>query len=99
MGEFFGGKLCNIDQWQLQELHKVCRHATIYNYSTGLPSEVQQELFVEPVASVEAAVERALAKAGPQATIAVIPEGPYVLACLQDDLVGRRTVREMIGEL
>jgi hypothetical protein len=34
---------------------------------------------VEPVATVEQAVADALAEYGPQATIAVIPKGPYVL--------------------
>ena len=66
-------------------------------YSTAFRAEVQRQLFVEPVASVEAAVAEALRRHGPEATIAVIPEGPYVLACLRGDLVGRRTVREMIA--
>jgi nickel-dependent lactate racemase len=92
----FAGHSCNIDQWQLQEMHKVCRQASILNYSTGVSPEVQRELFVEPVASVEAGVAEALRRHGPDATIAVIPEGPYVLACLSEDLVGRRNVREMI---
>lgn len=95
MEHAFAGHLCSIDQWQLQEMHKVCRHASVFNYSSGIPSNVQRELFVEPVASVEQAVADALERHGAQATIAVIPEGPYVLACLQDDLVGQRTVREM----
>lgn len=92
----FAGHLCSIDQWQLQEMHKVCRHASVFSYSSGVPINVQRELFVEPVASVEQAVADALARHGAEATIAVIPEGPYVLACLRDDLVGRRTVREMV---
>lgn len=96
MARAFGGEVCVIDQWQVQELHKVCRTATVYNVSAGLPPETQRQLFVEPMPTVEAAVQQALAIHGPEATIAVIPEGPYVLACLQDDLVGQRTVREMV---
>lgn len=92
----FSGEICIIDQWQLQELEKVCRHATVYCVSS-LPDDIQRQLFVEPAATVEEAVALALAVHGPDATIAVVPEGPYVLACLQDDLVGRRNVREMIG--
>lgn len=72
-----------------------CR-ARLMNYSTGVPAEIQRQLFVEPVASVEAAVAEALAHHGPDAQMAVIPEGPYVLGCLPDDLVGRQTVREMV---
>ena len=48
--------------------------------SDGLPPETLRRLFVEPAASVEAAVAEALAEYGPEATIAVIPKGPYVLA-------------------
>jgi lactate racemase len=97
MEHAFSGHLCSIDQWQLQELHKVCRHASVMNCSTGIEPQLQSQLFVEPVASVEKGVAEALRRHGPDATIAVIPEGPYVLACLRDDLVGRRTVREMGG--
>lgn len=95
MAHAFAGTICSIDQWQLQEMEKVCRRATIYSVSS-LPHEVQRQLFVEPMATVEAAVQQALSVHGPDASIAVIPEGPYVLACLQDDLVGKRNVREMV---
>ena len=40
-------------------------------------------LFVETASSVEAAVAEALEEYGPEATIAVIPKGPYVLAELR----------------
>ena len=48
--------------------------------SDGLPPDTLRRLFVEPAASVEAAVADALRQYGPEATIAVIPKGPYVLA-------------------
>ncbi len=51
--------------------------------SDGLPAEVINGLFVESAPSVEAAVDAALTEYGPDATIAVIPKGPYVLAQLQ----------------
>jgi nickel-dependent lactate racemase len=69
-----------MDQWQLEELAKVRRHAKVRVVSDGLPPETLRRLFVEPAASVEAAVADALAEYGPQATIAVIPKGPYVMA-------------------
>ena len=69
-----------MDQWQLEELAKVRRQARVKVVSDGLPPETLRRLFVEPAASVEAAVAEALAEYGPQATIAVIPKGPYVLA-------------------
>lgn len=69
-----------MDQWQLEELAKVCRKAEVRVVSDGLPPAVLDKLFVRSAASVEAAVAESLAKHGPNATIAVIPKGPYVLA-------------------
>lgn len=69
-----------MDQWQLEELAKVLRHAKVKVVSEGLPAETLRKLFVEPAASVEAAVAQAIAEHGPAATLAVIPKGPYVLA-------------------
>lgn len=71
-----------VDQWQLHEQEKVLRCAEVLSYSTGLDPDTQRRLFVEPVESVEAGVARALDRHGPQARIAVIPEGPYVLTQL-----------------
>ena len=69
-----------MDQWQLEEFAKVHRQARVKVFTDGLPPETLRRLFVEPVSSVEAAVADALAEYGPNATIAVIPKGPYVLA-------------------
>jgi nickel-dependent lactate racemase len=69
-----------MDHWQLEELAKVRRQANIKLVSDGLPPEVLRRMFVEPAASVEAAVADALREHGPRATVAVIPKGPYVLA-------------------
>jgi nickel-dependent lactate racemase len=69
-----------MDQWQLEELAKVRRRARVRVVSHGLPPAVIDQLFVDSAASVEAAVADALAEYGPDATIAVIPKGPYVLA-------------------
>jgi len=68
------------DQWQLEELAKVLRSAKIKVVTDGLPPETLRRLFVEPAPSVEAAVADALAERGGEATIAVIPNGPYVMA-------------------
>jgi len=72
-----------IDQWQLHMMLKVVRHAgEVLNLSTGLDAETLERCFVTPIASVEAGVERALRRHGPDATIAVLPDGPYVLPCV-----------------
>jgi len=68
-----------MDQWQLEEFVKVRRTARVKVVSDGLSPEVLRHLFVEPAISVEAAVAESLAEYGPDATIAVISEGPYVI--------------------
>jgi nickel-dependent lactate racemase len=69
-----------MDQWQLEELAKVRRKAKVKIVSDGLPAETLNRLFVEAAPSVEQAVADSLKQYGPQATLAVIPKGPYVLA-------------------
>ena len=69
-----------MDQWQLEELAKVCRKAKVKIVSEGLPPETLAGLFVESAPSVEQAVADALTEYGDEARIAVIPKGPYVLA-------------------
>jgi nickel-dependent lactate racemase len=68
-----------LDQWQLEELAKVRRKAKVKIVSDGLPPDVLASCFVEPAASVEAALAASLAEYGPDAQVAVIPKGPYVL--------------------
>ncbi len=75
-----GKKYFVMDQWQLEELAKVRRKARVKVVSDGLPAETLDRLFVESAPSVEQAVAESLAEYGPQATLAVIPKGPYVLA-------------------
>ena len=50
--------------------------------SDGLPPETLARCFVEPAPSVEEALASSLAEYGPEARIAVIPKGPYVLPTL-----------------
>ena len=69
-----------LDQWQLEELAKVCRKAKVKVVSHALPVATIDKLFVESAPTVEQAVADSLAEYGPKATIAVIPKGPYVLA-------------------
>jgi nickel-dependent lactate racemase len=71
-----------MDQWQLEELAKVRRKARVKVITDGLPPEILSTLFVEWAPSIEAAVADSLAEYGPDARIAVIPKGPYVLAQL-----------------
>jgi nickel-dependent lactate racemase len=69
------------DQWEVHELAKALRHAEVLCYSEGIEADTLRRCFVQPVASVEAGLAGALARHGPQARIAVIPKGPYVIPC------------------
>lgn len=72
-----------MDQWQLEELAKVTRHCQVHVVTDGLPAEKLSDLFVCPFPSIEAALADAFQHHGPDARIAVIPKGPYVLATLE----------------
>ena len=71
-----------MDQWQLEELAKVRRKARVKIVADGLAAEVLARCFVEPRGDVEAALADSLAEYGPDARVAVIPKGPYVLPVL-----------------
>lgn len=68
-----------MDQWQLEELAKVLDKCKVKVFSTGLPPETLRSCQVEPVSSVEQAIADSLAEYGPDARLAIIPKGPYVL--------------------
>jgi nickel-dependent lactate racemase len=68
-----------MDQWQLEEMAKVVARCKVKIVSNGLSAETLRQCNVEPADSVESAVEECLKAYGPQARVAVIPKGPYVL--------------------
>ncbi len=74
-----GGYLV-LDQWQLQKLCQVLHQNEVWLYTEGLDHDTQRELFVHPLDSVEEGIRMVLDRFGPDAKIAVVPEGPYVLA-------------------
>ena len=54
-------------------------------YTDGLPLEAAGELLVEPVESPGQGLARALASLPAKPRIAVIPQGPYVLATVRGE--------------
>ena len=74
-----------VDQWMVQHLCQAHRRARILLYTDGLPLAAVRELLVEPVPTPAAGIQRALAGAGPEARIAVLPQGPYVLATVSGE--------------
>jgi len=74
------GDYFKMDQWQLEKLARVCRKATVQMVSDGLSKQTLERLFVKSSPTVEQAISQALDKHGPEAKIAVLPKGPYVVA-------------------
>ena len=72
-----------MDQWQLEEFAKVVEKCKVKVYSKGLEHSVLNKCHVTPIDSVEQAIAESLQEYGPLARIAVIPKGPYVLACVE----------------
>jgi lactate racemase len=68
-----------MDQWQLEELCKVLEKCRVKVVTGGLDAATLAACSVEGAPSVEVAVAESLAEYGPDARIAVIPKGPYVL--------------------
>lgn len=71
-----------MDQWQLEELAKVLRQCRVKVVSDGLSPELLKQCHVEPAATVESAVAECLQQYGANASLAVIPKGPYVMPVL-----------------
>jgi nickel-dependent lactate racemase len=71
-------QFADIDEWQTQMQLKSMRAGSVKLYTTGLDDDERAMTGIEAIASLEAAVEEALEKAG-DGSLAVIPEGPYVV--------------------
>ena len=69
-----------VDQWQLEKLALVARNAEVLYYVPGVPREYHPALWGRAFNTAAGAVEALTAPLHPDAEIAVIPEGPYVLA-------------------
>jgi nickel-dependent lactate racemase len=67
------------DQWEVHELLKAVRKAEVLMFTEGIPPETLERCFVTPIPSVEEGIRQALDRHGPDAKIAVIPKGPYVI--------------------
>ena len=74
------GAPVTVDQWQLEKLAMVTTRQRLGWYVPGLPAEYHAGLWGQSYGSVESAIAGLASTLAPGATIAVIPEGPYVLA-------------------
>jgi nickel-dependent lactate racemase len=69
-----------VDQWQLEKLALVTARAEVLYYVPGLPREFHSALWGKACTSAEEAIHTLTSTLDKSARIAVIPEGPYVLA-------------------
>jgi nickel-dependent lactate racemase len=69
-----------VDQWQLEKLGLVTAKQRVFFYVPGLPAEYRASLWGPAFDTVDQAVAAFANGLADQSTVAVIPEGPYVLA-------------------
>jgi lactate racemase len=74
------GAPVTIDQWQLEKLALVTTRHRLLWYVPGLPAGYHAGLWGQSYATVESAIGALASTLEPGASVAVIPEGPYVLA-------------------
>jgi len=70
--------LADVDEWQTEMQLKSLRAGRVQLYTTGLSDDERSLTGVDNIASIDAALADAIARAGDTA-IAVVPEGPYVV--------------------
>jgi nickel-dependent lactate racemase len=69
-----------VDQWQLEKLALVTQKNEVLYSVPGLPQEYQSKVWGRAYKQPQAAVDALCAGLCPGARIAIVPEGPYVLA-------------------
>lgn len=69
-----------IDQWEVEVLSKVLQQVSaVFLYSPGISREEKSWTCAEPVSSVEKGLEEARRRLGKGATVAILPNGPYLI--------------------
>jgi nickel-dependent lactate racemase len=88
------GSAVVVDQWQLEKLALVTAKANVHFYVPGLPGQYHTSLWGKAYDTAEASIDALTLSLPRGARIAVIPEGPYVLAravgTSADGQVGRK---------
>ena len=69
-----------IDQWQLEKLALVTTRQQLFYFVPGLPAQYHAKLWGRSLPTIDAAVAALTAGLPAGANVAVVPEGPYVLA-------------------
>ncbi|PWU04130.1 MAG: hypothetical protein C5B51_17470 [Terriglobia bacterium] len=89
--EQISGAPVTVDQWQLEKLALVTTRQKVFYYVPGLAAEYHPKLWGRSLPTLEEALNAVTEGLTPGSRIAVIPEGPYVLATVRT----RQTQPEM----
>ncbi len=73
------------DQWQAQIQAQILTKARVLMKARGLQPEQLRAAHLEPIEDIEQAVEEALRRAGPGATLCVLPQGPRTIPYVAGD--------------
>lgn len=77
------------DQWEAQVLCDILVKHPVYLYTDGLTEEQTRAAHLHPVKDLEATVRELLAKAGPDARLLVLPEGPQTVPYVAEKVTSR----------
>ncbi len=72
------------DQWEVQIQSDIQLRAEVYLYSS-LDDKDVEGAHIQPIHDVAAKVRELKAKFGPQATVAVLPQGPFTIPYVEDE--------------
>jgi nickel-dependent lactate racemase len=72
-----------LDRWQAQVLGRVLTRAEVQLHAGGIDHHAIEDALLVPAPDLDGAVAGALARLGPGARVAVIPEGPLTVATVR----------------
>lgn len=71
------------DKWQVQVLARALEKATVILVNDTIDEETLKSMFIEYAPDINTAIEKARKKAGDEASISFIPEGPVIMPVLE----------------
>ncbi len=77
-----GPYLKSPDQWQVQKHALVLQHAQVYIHSNLSEGSVK-DAWLTPAPNLQETIDTLVAMAGPEARVAVLPEGPMTVMCVR----------------
>ncbi len=72
------------DQWEVQIQANIQKRAEVFVYST-LPDRDLEMAHIKPVHDIGAKVRELMERYGPEATVAVLPQGPFTIPYVADE--------------